>query len=129
VRDLLPYLPDLEVDFVVDHMGYMLESDGLSRSDFDRLLEVMRRGRGWLKLSGPYRVAKDGNFTKLKPLAKAAVEALPDRTIWGSDWPHIPESGRDTGELLNLLADWVPDETQRTRILVDNPERLFGFAK
>jgi len=127
VRDLVPYLGDLDVDFVIDHMGYMLESDGLTRSDFDRLLDVMQRGCGWLKLSGFYRVAKDGNFAKLKPLAKATVDALPGRTIWGSDWPHIPDGGRDSGELLNLLGNWVPDQSARRRILVDNPARLFGF--
>jgi predicted TIM-barrel fold metal-dependent hydrolase len=128
VRDLIPYLGDIEADFVIDHMGYMLESDGLTRQDFDRLLRVLAEGNGWMKLSGPYRVAKDGNYEKLRPLAHAIVEALPRRTIWGSDWPHIPEGGRDTGELLNLLAQWVPDAQTRQRILVDNPARLFGFA-
>jgi predicted TIM-barrel fold metal-dependent hydrolase len=47
--------------------------------------------------------------------------------IWGSDWPHIPEGGRDTGELLNLLGDWIPDPTARRKVLADNPARLFGF--
>ena len=31
----------------------------------------------------------------------------------------------DTGELLNLLADWAPDEADRHRILAGSPERLF----
>jgi predicted TIM-barrel fold metal-dependent hydrolase len=128
VRDLIPYLGDIDADFVIDHMGYMLESDGLTRQDFDRLLRVLADGRGWMKLSGPYRVAKDGNYDKLRPLAHAIVDALPERTIWGSDWPHIPEGGRDTGELLNLLASWVPGAHARRRILVDNPARLFGFG-
>lgn len=127
VRDLIPYLADVESDFVIDHMGYMLESDGLNRSDFDRLLRAVADGRGWFKLSGPYRLAKDGNYAKLRPLARAIVETVPDRVIWGSDWPHIPEGGRDTGELLNLLADWVPEKDARQRILSDNPARLFGF--
>ncbi len=127
VRNLVPHLADLEADFVIDHMGYMLEADGLTRADFDRLLAACAAGRGWLKLSGPYRVAKDGNFARLKPLAQAIVAALPDRVIWGSDWPHIPQGDRDTGQLLSLLHDWVPDEAARHRILVDNPRRLFGF--
>ena len=108
-------------------MGYMLESDGLNRADFDRLIDAMQRGRGWMKLSGPYRVARDGNFARLAPLAAAIVEALPERTIWGSDWPHIPMGERDTGELLNLLADWVPNEVARNRILASNPGRLYAF--
>ena len=31
------------------------------------------------------------------------------------------------GDLLDQLAEWVPDDTIRRRILVDNPARLFGF--
>ena len=127
VRDLLPFLAGLDADFVIDHMGYMLESDGLTDSDFERLLGVVRTGRGWIKLSAPYRLAKDGNFERLRPKARAIIEAAPDRVIWGSDWPHIPEGGKDTGALLNLLSDWAPDAEARRRILVANPTRLFGF--
>lgn len=129
VRDLLPFLGTLDADFVIDHMGYMLESDGLTDSDFERLLGVLRAGRGWIKLSAPYRLAKDGNFERLKPMARAIIESAPDRVIWGSDWPHIPDGGKDTGALLNLLSDWAPDAAARERILVTNPARLFGFGE
>ncbi|WP_296559122.1 amidohydrolase family protein [Pigmentiphaga sp.] len=127
VRDLIPFLPSIDADFVIDHMGYMLEADGLTREDFDRLLRAAHEGRGWFKLSGPYRLAKDRNYARLRPLARAIVETLPDRVIWGSDWPHIPDGDLDTGSLLNLLADWVPELEGLRRILVDNPARLFGF--
>ena len=129
VRDLLPFLATLDADFVIDHMGYMLESDGLTNADFERLLSVLRAGRGWIKLSAPYRLAKDGNFERLKPTARAIIESAPDRVIWGSDWPHIPDGGKDTGTLLNLLSDWAPDAGARERILVRNPARLFGFEE
>ena len=33
----------------------------------------------------------------------------------------------DNVDILNLLPDWVPDESTRKRILVDNPARLYGF--
>lgn len=129
VRDLIPYIDEFEIDFVVDHMGYMLESDGLTRADFDRLVDAMQRGRGWMKLSAPYRVAKDLNYAKLQPLAETIISALPGRVIWGSDWPHIPEGGRDTGELLNLLAAWTSDGSARDQILSTNPAQLFGFGQ
>jgi 2-pyrone-4,6-dicarboxylate lactonase len=127
IRDLIPVLGDVPCDFVIDHMGYMLESDGLTRADFDRLLAAMQRGRGWMKLSGPYRVARDGNFDKLRPLARAIVDALSERTVWGSDWPHIPDGSRDTGALLELLRDWIPEAAARDRVLSANPARLYGF--
>jgi predicted TIM-barrel fold metal-dependent hydrolase len=108
-------------------MGYMLEEEGLTGEDFSRLLDLTRCGRCWLKLSGPYRIAKLRGYEAVRHVAQAIVNAAPERTIWGSDWPHIPDSRRDTGELLNLLPDWAPDDAVRRRILVENPNRLFGF--
>lgn len=125
VRDLLPFLGDLTTPFVIDHMGYMLEAAGLTDVDFDRLLDVLRHGACYVKLSGPYRIAKAKPLSYTEPLGRALVATRADRLIWGSDWPHLPNGQRDTGELLNLLAVWAPDETDRRRILVDNPTDLF----
>jgi 2-pyrone-4,6-dicarboxylate lactonase len=127
VRDLIPFLATLEIDFVIDHMGYMLEEDGLGAEDFAALLHLARLGRCWLKLSGPYRIAKGRGYAAVESIARQIVSAVPDRALWGSDWPHIPGSDRDTGELLNLLERWAPTESMRRQILVDNPARLFGF--
>jgi 2-pyrone-4,6-dicarboxylate lactonase len=127
VRDLLPFLANFEDTFVIDHMGYMLESDGLNRDDFDRLLKVLRLGSGWIKLSGPYRIAKEKSFEYIEPIGRALVETRPDRLIWGSDWPHLPNGQRDTGEVLNLLGNWAPDEATREQILVAGPDRLFFY--
>jgi predicted TIM-barrel fold metal-dependent hydrolase len=127
VKELLPFLADLEDDFVIDHMGYMLESDGLTRADFDRLLSVLSLGKCWIKLSGPYRIAKKKSLDTITPIALALVQTRPDRLIWGSDWPHLPDGQRNTGDLLNLLATWAPEEGTRHKILVEAPERLFYF--
>lgn len=128
VRDLIDFLATLEIDYVIDHMGYMLEEDGLTEGDFARLLDLTRSGRCWIKLSAPYRLAKKRGYAAVEGVAKAIVAAAPDRSIWGSDWPHIPGLGRDTGELLNLLPVWAPDPAIRAQILVANPQRLFGFG-
>jgi 2-pyrone-4,6-dicarboxylate lactonase len=122
VRDLLPFLADLEDTFVIDHMGYMTESD----PEFERrLLALLTQGSCWIKLSGAYRLAKDKPLSSVAPLGRALVTTRPDRLIWGSDWPHLPDGQRDTGEILNLLADWAPTEQARHAILVDGPGRLF----
>lgn len=125
VRDLTTYLADLQTPFVIDHMGYMLEADGLTDADFDKLLAVLRQGACYLKLSGPYRIAKSRPLSYTEPLGRALVATRADRLIWGSDWPHLPNGQRDTGELLNLLAAWAPKETDRQQILVDSPTELF----
>jgi predicted TIM-barrel fold metal-dependent hydrolase len=125
VRDLLPFLADFEDTFVIDHMGYMKRSDGLTQADFNRLLALLAGGHCYIKLSGPYRVAPGQPLTSVLPIGRALVQARPDRLVWGSDWPHLPDGQRDTGEMLNLLADWAPDATDRYQILVEAPTRLF----
>jgi D-galactarolactone isomerase len=50
--------------------------------------------------------------------------------VWGSDWPHSSAVNKpDDSLLFDLLSVWAPDEATRTRILVQNPEALYGFAK
>ena len=44
VRDLLPFLATIESDFVIDHMGYMLEEDGLGPADFAAFARRDERG-------------------------------------------------------------------------------------
>ncbi len=127
VRDLLPFLADFEETFVIDHMGYMSEADGLTWDDFDRLLKVLKQGNCWIKLSGPYRIAKEKGLDYVMPIGRALVETRPDRLIWGSDWPHLPNGQRDTGEVLNLLGSWAADATAREKILVAAPDRLFFY--
>lgn len=125
IRDLLPFLTDLDHDHVIDHMGYLLPGDGHTPQDEDRLIALLRGGRCWVKLSGPYRLAKDRPLSAVTPWARRLVAARPDRLLWGSDWPHLPDGQRDTGELLDLLAEWAPDEAVRHRILVGAADELF----
>ena len=127
VRDLIGFLRTLTIDFVIDHMGYMLEEDGLNSKDFAELLQLLDGKHAYLKLSGAYRIAKRRGYDVVEPVAKAIVERAPERAVWGSDWPHISYSDLDTGEILSLLERWAPSAATRRTILVDNPTRLFGI--
>jgi predicted TIM-barrel fold metal-dependent hydrolase len=122
VRDLLPFFADLQDTFVIDHMGYMTEAD----PEFERkLVAVLAQGSCWIKLSGAYRVAKKKPLSSVTPLGRALVATRADRLIWGSDWPHLTDGQRDTGQYFNLLAEWAPTEADRHAILVDGPDQLF----
>jgi predicted TIM-barrel fold metal-dependent hydrolase len=101
--------------------------EDISEAELDRLLKVLRQGNCWVKLSGPYRIAKEKGLDSVAPIGRALVETRPDRLIWGSDWPHLPNGQRDTGEVLNLLGDWAPDAATREQILVAAPDRLFFY--
>jgi D-galactarolactone isomerase len=58
------------------------------------------------------------------------VKAAPERLVWGSDWPHpTPTVKPDDALLFDLLSEWAPEAATRNRILVANPEALYGFAR
>ena len=93
---------------------------------------MMGDGRCWVKLSGPYRTTREQGvpFSDTLPFVRALVAAAPERILWGTDWPHplMEMPMVNDGDLMDLLAEWVPDDDARNRVLVENPARLFGFA-
>lgn len=132
----------LGVPVVFDHLAGAQGAQGPQPPGFDAVLDLVRSGKAWVKLSGAYRSSTQApDYADVLPFARALVAANPDRLVWGSDWPHpdsavipgrkptdpAPAQAVDDGRLLNLLGEWVPDEATRAKILVDNPARLYGF--
>jgi len=124
-------LQRLPVDFVVDHMGHMPASLGTGHAGFQTLLQLLRGGRGWVKLSGAYRISATSlPYEDAVPFARALVETAPDKLVFGTDWPHpsISVPMPQDASLLDLLPAWAPDEATQRRILVENPARLYDFS-
>jgi 2-pyrone-4,6-dicarboxylate lactonase len=128
LRDLAEHLPEIGVAVSVNHMGYMKSGHGVTDTDFRRFVETVKSGRIWVKLTAPYRLSSDTNWQVADDMARALVEAAPERMLWGTDWPHIPDCRLDTGALLDRLVRWCPEEVLRTRILVDNPAHLYDYG-
>ena len=129
LADVLQRLP---APIVIDHLGRLPQPAGVEHPAFGVIRKLLDGGRAWLKLSGAYMDTKVGapGYSDVSAVARAFVESAPERVVWGSDWPHTTaESTPDDAVLFDLLADWAPDETVRHRILVRNPERLYGFPE
>ncbi|MFB3149195.1 MAG: amidohydrolase [Alphaproteobacteria bacterium] len=111
---------------VIDHFGRPDPELGLDDPGFKALLAGAAGGRLWVKLSGPYRL-EGGD---VGAYAGALMEAFgPKRLVWGSDWPWtLHGEGKDYGDTLAWLGDWVPDAEARAEILGPTPFALFGFA-
>lgn len=124
-------LQRLPTTLTIDHVGKFLEPVPPEHPGFRTLLRLLDNGRTWIKLAAPYETSKLGPpyYDDVGRLAKLLVKAAPDRTIWATNWPH-PMSGAkkpDDAWMLDMLLDWVPDETTRNKVLVDNPAKLYGF--
>ncbi len=124
-------LLSLPVPVIIDHLGRAVDTTGPQYVTVRRLLDS---GHGWVKLSGAYLYGKEGppGYADAGAAAMGYLKAAPERCVWGSDWPHPDAtSGRvampDDAILLNLLAKWAPDAGLRHRILVENPEKFYGF--
>jgi predicted TIM-barrel fold metal-dependent hydrolase len=139
IKELVAASP---VPVVFDHFGGARAALGLEQPGFADMLDLVRTGNAYVKISGAYRASSLApDYADVIPLARALITANSDRIIWGSDWPHpdsvTPPGNKptdvtpllqiDDGRLLNQLPVWAPDATVRKRILVDNPARLYGF--
>ena len=139
VRDLVAASP---VPVVFDHFAGARPELGIEQPGYPELVELVRSGKAYVKISGVYRSSKLApDYPDMAPFAKALIAANIDRVLWGTDWPHPnpapPPGGKptdvtpllqiDDGRLLNLLAVWATDPAIRKKILVDNPARLYTF--
>jgi predicted TIM-barrel fold metal-dependent hydrolase len=139
LRDVLPTLP---APVVFDHFGRLKAGQGLQQPGLPVLIDMLKSGKVYVKLSAPYRISELAGYTDAKPYVEAMIAANPDRVLWGSDWPHtIPPPGKkrtregieplrheDDGQALNRIARWVPQPDRLQKLLVDNPGRLYFFA-
>ena len=121
IKDLVLTAP---VPVVFDHFGGAQAALGVEQPGFSDLVELVKSGKAYVKISGAYRSSKLGpDYQDCVPLAKALIEANADRIVWGTDWPHpdsVTPPGRkvtdvtplfqiDDGRLLNQLPVWAPD--------------------
>ena len=128
---------------VVDHFGLADPADGPAHPGFAALRDLAASGAAYVKLSAPERIADDPDGDRVAALARALLDAAPDRMLWASDWPHTgggPHGGGardpdrvepfrtvDDAHALERLRAWTHDDDEARRVLVTNPARLYGF--
>src|SRR5262245_14815027 len=130
VEDIVKHagmLRKLPAQIVFDHMGKV---PGVEHPAFDVMRGLMDERKAWVKVSGAYFVTRVGppTYADATAVAMALIRTAPERCVWGSNWPHPwPKDPPDDAELFDLLSTWAPQEATRNRILISNPEALYGF--
>ena len=128
---ILPALLESGAHVIVDHLGQPDLDAGVSQPGFEAVLRLAREGDAVVKLSGGPRLSRRGlPYADMRPFVERAAEVFGiERCLWGSDWPFLGVAARPRYvDVLQALETWLPDAADRTRVLWDNPARLFGFA-
>jgi predicted TIM-barrel fold metal-dependent hydrolase len=132
ILEQAPLFEKLELPVLIDHMGRANPAAGAQDPSRSKLVELLKRSNFWVMLSLGEKISRAGPpWDDVVPLARALIDAVPDRVVWATDWPH-PVSTRqppNEGDLIELLYRYAPDEATLRKILVDNPARLFGFDR
>jgi len=129
IGGLAPSLKRSPVPVVIDHMGRVDASLGIDQQPFRELLNLLKSKTLWVKVSGSERVSRQpAPWKDAWPFARKLVAEHGERVLWGTDWPHpnlkpVP----DDGVMVDILEEIAPSEAERRALLVDNPQRFYGF--
>ncbi len=128
IEELAPMIAALPLTAVIDHMGRTPASAGTDQPAFRALLSLAERAHVWVKVSGAERIAAPP-FRDAIPFARALMQAIPDRVLWGTDFPHPNlKHPVDEADLVDMLPEYG-DAAALQALLVDNPARLYGFGE
>lgn len=131
ILQLMPVFEKLTVPMSIGHFAYQPATAGVAAPGFAALIELMKRGNTWMKISGANRVSATDlpPYDDVKPLAEALIAAAPERIMWGTDWPHPNKylANPNDGDLVDAFGDWVGDEAMRRKIMVDTPAAFYRF--
>ena len=129
--ELMPVFTALKIPMSIGHFAYQPATAGVAARGFQALLELVRRGNTWVKISGANRVSATDlpPYDDVKPMAHALIEAAPERIMWGTDWPHPNKYvvNPNDGDLVDAFGDWVTDDAMRRKIMVETPAAFYRF--
>lgn len=120
------------VPVVIDHMGRVDALLGSEHADFAALFDLLKNPLFHVKVSGIDRIdsnsASAPEYTAGVALAKLLVENYPDQCVWGTDFPHPNHTHvPDDAALVEALSRMACTQVLLDKLLVTNPERLYGF--
>jgi predicted TIM-barrel fold metal-dependent hydrolase len=125
---IVPAITECGVKVVIDHFGLPTGGIDADNPNHRAFLDLLSNELVWLKLSAAYRSKSDLSRAKkvLDQVRKASGGI--DRFVWGSDWPNTQfEDQVSYDEQLEFMEALMPDAAERSRVLIDNPSKLFGF--
>ena len=128
--DTVAELKSLDLPVVIDHMGRSDASAGTATAGFASLLRLARRGGCWVKLSGAHRISRRApDYPDARMFHEALVCRKSRPAGVGRRLAASAHGRRDAGRRSPARSVLRVDAgcRDRRRILVTNPQRLYGF--
>ena len=123
-------LVGLTCPIVFDHMGRLPLSAPTRHRAFSIICDLAKQGHAWVKLSGSYLNASPELPVAHQAMAHAFIEVIPDRLVWGSDWPHVTEKTHPPtpDQLWTIFQDWCEQDAELIRLIGEiTPAMLYQF--
>ncbi|ALR17958.1 amidohydrolase family protein [Vibrio natriegens] len=129
IDEVAPFLKELDMTVVIDHMGRPDVSKGVYSEEFEKFINMMESNpQIWTKVSCPERLTlTPPDYSDVVPFARELVERFPERVLWGTDWPHpnMKSHTPDDGHLVDVIPKIAPSEELQQALLVTNPMKLY----
>jgi 2-pyrone-4,6-dicarboxylate lactonase len=133
VHDLMrltPLLTSIPTPVVIDHLAVPdISLQPENNPSFSALIDLVERDdRFVVKVTCPERCSRLGPpYNDFVPYGRRMIQAIPDRVLWGLDWPHpnIRTNVPDDGTLVDMIPRIAPSVAEQHHMLVDNPMRLY----
>ncbi|MGR5501418.1 amidohydrolase family protein [Vibrio sp. DNB22_10_4] len=129
IDDVIPFLEELNMTVVIDHMGRPNVEKGIDSPEFGKFISLMERNPNiWCKVSCPERLTHTPpDYSDVVPFAKTLVDLFPSRVLWGTDWPHpnMKSHTPDDGHLVDVIPQIATTAEQQQMLLVTNPMKLY----
>ena len=129
IDEVAPFLNELDMTVVIDHMGRPDVSKGVYSEEFEKFINMMEINPNiWTKVSCPERLTlTPPDYSDVVPFARELVERFPERVLWGTDWPHpnMKSHTPDDGHLVDVIPKIAPSEELQQALLVTNPMKLY----
>jgi predicted TIM-barrel fold metal-dependent hydrolase len=139
---LSPNIANCARRVVLEHFAHAQADLGISQPGFSVVIDLLKSGKVFVKLSAPYQILKDDLNADVAAVAKAYLSAAPNQVVWGSDWPHTGGAQRsaetdptviepfrqvDDNRNLNMVIEWAGSRAVLEQVLVKTPEHLYDF--
>ncbi|KAL4912830.1 hypothetical protein BDW62DRAFT_193771 [Aspergillus aurantiobrunneus] len=131
-------IPQLGVKVCIDHFGapdlhkgkrgQRCSFDPYTLPGFSSLIDLLKAGRTYVKISAPYRLSRDEGFQDLEIMIREFLREAPNRVLYATDWPHTRFSGVDIEPFTERCVHICGSQALVERVFRLNAEELMDYT-